>query len=257
MYPPPPPSRTFAAGFAAGSIQSLAAAPLDALQCRFQMSDMLEGRYNNMWQYGRQKLKSIGVCGVFSGWSLSLCKESMGYGVFFATFEYVKAQGFYSFVTSYYGHLQPLTSHLRRGPDGKDGTPTLKPHFAVEPTFLLLAGMSASVAQQIVQFPLGLVQEIHYGRLQSLDFQAQHSPRWQMMGNYRTAYRRTFEECQAQAKRVGGWRKWIYRGFFVSTLRQIPSTSAGLVIFELVRRRYASEAEAVRIEKDGYDILLG
>ena len=28
------------------------------------------------------------------------------------------------------------------------------------------------------------------------------------------------------------------------------------VIFEVVRRRYGNDAEAVRIEKDGYDILL-
>lgn len=42
----------------------------------------------------------------------------------------------------------------------------------------------------------------------------------------------------------------------MNTIKQVPSTSAGLVIFELVRRRYGSEAEAVKIKKDGYDILL-
>ena len=42
----------------------------------------------------------------------------------------------------------------------------------------------------------------------------------------------------------------------MNTIKQVPSTSAGLVIFELVRRRYSSEAEAVKIKKDGYDILL-
>ena len=42
----------------------------------------------------------------------------------------------------------------------------------------------------------------------------------------------------------------------MNTIRQVPSTSAGLVMFELVRRRYSNEAEAVRIENDGYGILL-
>ena len=58
------------------------------------------------------------------------------------------------------------------------------------------------------------------------------------------------------AKRLGGWRIWLYRGFVMNIVRQVPSTSAGPVIFELVRRRYADESEAVRIETDGYDILL-
>ena len=42
----------------------------------------------------------------------------------------------------------------------------------------------------------------------------------------------------------------------MNTIKQVPSTSAGLVVFELVRRRYGNEAEAVKIKKDGYDILL-
>ena len=46
-YPPPSVYSTFFAGSAAGAIQSLAAAPLDALQVRFQTSDMLGGTYNS------------------------------------------------------------------------------------------------------------------------------------------------------------------------------------------------------------------
>ena len=39
-------------------------------------------------------------------------------------------------------------------------------------------------------------------------------------------------------------------------MRQTPSTSAGLIIFELVRRRYSTEDDIIRIHKDGFDILL-
>ena len=43
----------------------------------------------------------------------------------------------------------------------------------------------------------------------------------------------------------------------VSRAAQVPSTSAGLIIFELVRRKYGMGGEPVRINRDGYDILLG
>ena len=42
----------------------------------------------------------------------------------------------------------------------------------------------------------------------------------------------------------------------MNTVRQVPSTSAGLIVFELMRRKYAFESEEIRIEKDGFDILL-
>lgn len=74
-YPPVPPSKTFAAGFIAGALQSFVAAPLDALSVRFRPSDVLSGHYNSMWQYGVLKLREIGVRGVFAGWSLSFLKE--------------------------------------------------------------------------------------------------------------------------------------------------------------------------------------
>lgn len=47
VYPPPPLTHTMTAGFCAGSIQSLVAAPLDALQVRFKTNEMLEGRYKS------------------------------------------------------------------------------------------------------------------------------------------------------------------------------------------------------------------
>ncbi|SLM34297.1 mitochondrial carrier [Lasallia pustulata] len=258
VYPPPPVYSTYTAGFSAGAIQSVVAAPLDALQMRFSTSDILEGHHKNMWQWGRHKLSEIGMRGIFSGWGLSFLKDSFGYGAFFATFEYLKAQSYYAFVTRYYGFLSLNTRHsYRRGPDSDEGVLIIRPHFTLEPAFLMLAGVRASIMQQTVQHPLNLIQSLHYGRLESLDHQAKLQPSGrQMLDNYYRAYEKTFEQCQIQAKGSGGWRKWLYRGFFINSLKQVPSTSAGLVIFELVRRRYGNDAEAVRIQKDGYDILL-
>lgn len=214
-----------------------------------------------MWHYARDKLAIIGVRGVFAGWGLSLLKDSFGYGVFFSTFEFIKSQAYYDFVTYYYGRHKPLlTSHAYKSTINEDpqtGRPVIRPHYALEPSFILFAGMAASVAQQAIQHPVTQIQELHYGRLESLDYAAKlEPPRRQMLRLYYHAYRETFAQCQMQAKRAGGWRQWLYRGFLMHTIRQVPSTSAGLIVFEIVRRKYAGDSEAVRIEKDGYDILL-
>ncbi|KAI9716549.1 MAG: hypothetical protein M1812_005280 [Candelaria pacifica] len=242
IYPPPSLEATFKAGFTAGTIQSIAAAPLDALQVRFSTSDMLDSRYKNMWQYGRHKLKEIGPRGVFAGWGLSFLKDSFGYGVFFATFEYIKAQSYYAFITRFYGSSLPspyqINGHL---------SPVIIPHYSLEPLFLLLAGVTASISQQIIQHPLTLIQMLHYN---------QTLPPTKTTKTYYQAYQSTFHQCQKEATRAGGWRKWLYRGFLINTLRQVPSTSAGLIMFELVRRKYGTDIEARRISKDGYEILL-
>ena len=133
----------------------------------------------------------------------------------------------------------------------------MRPHYAMEPTFLLLAGITASIAQQVVQHPLGVIQNVHYGRLESLDCAAKlQQPRAKMLSLYYAAYQKTLQQCGKQARASGGWRSLLYRNFLGSTLRQVPSMSAGLIVFELVRRRYATDDDAVCIHKDGYDILL-
>lgn len=249
VHPPSPVLSTCLAGFTAGAIQSVIAAPLDALQVRFQPSDVLDGKYRNMWQYGRKKLHDIGVRAVFAGWRLSLVKDSVGYAAFFATFEYVKAQSYYGFVTWYYGGLVPFSRLVQRAASDENGTLILKPHFAIGPTFLMLAGILASVAQQVIQHPITVIQQIHQTSL------SDHK-RFSNLNNTYGAYGRTYRRCLVYARRFGGWRQWLYRRFWLTSLKQMPSTSAGLVIFELVRRRYGSEVEAVTIHKDGYDILL-
>lgn len=257
--PPAPAKDTFKAGFIAGSVQSLVAAPLDALQVRFKTNEMLEGRYKSMWHYGTEKLRTIGIRGVMAGYSLSLVKDSFGAGAFFMTFEYVKAQAYYNFVTKVYGN-QPLSAILSMGHSGaqksSEKPPVIKPYFALEPIFLLLAGVSASIAQQAIQHPITEIQNVHLNRLESLDYaaQRQHSKRG-MLRLYYSAYEKTLEQCKRQAKRMGGWRAWLYKDFLWNTIRSTPSTAAGLIVFELVRRRYGIGDE-VRINEDGYDILL-
>ncbi|KAE8360213.1 mitochondrial carrier domain-containing protein [Aspergillus caelatus] len=258
IYPPASPLYTFTAGFAAGTIQSIVAAPLDALQVRLRANDILEGQYRSMWHYGRHKLKQIGIRGIFAGWSLSFLRDAFGYGVFFSFFEYIKSQAYYSFITGYYGSLRAHhVNELLSTQSGDRGVPLIKPHYTLEPCFLMAAGVAASIAQQAIQHPLSIIQNLHVARLEYLDHQASlHPSRRQMLRLYYLAYQETYKRCRKRATRAGGWRHWLFRGYVRNAIRQVPSTSAGLVIFELLRRKYASLADAVYIQKDGYDILL-
>ncbi|KMU86658.1 hypothetical protein CIHG_04447 [Coccidioides immitis H538.4] len=244
IYPPPSPVDTFLAGFAAGTVQSVVAAPLDAIQARFRSDEMLNGQHRSAWHYWKNKLSELGMRGIFSGWTLSFLKDSCGSALFFCLFETIKSQGYYSFVTRYYGSLQPpAVERLSTLANSSSENPVIKPHYALEPCFLMLAGATASIGQQVVLHPLGLIHNVYYRRLEHLDDKlSQNQSRRAWMRDRFDAYRETFERCQRKAQRVGSWRVWLYRGFLWNTIRQVPSTSAGLVIFELVRRKRAGEA---------------
>ncbi len=121
----------------------------------------------------------------------------------------------------------------------------------------MIAGIAASVSQQVVHHPFSLVQDIYHGSLAETDKKNRlRSPISQTLSTYMAAYQNTFQQCRSQAVRFGSWRGWLYRTFLWNTIKQVPGTSAGLIIFELVRRRYGSEAEAATIEKDGYSIIM-
>lgn len=121
----------------------------------------------------------------------------------------------------------------------------------------MLAGITATVAQQFVTYPVSLVQTIHRGfltRLQDQVISGRLRP-WRRR-NYFKGYKNTFQRCLVFVRHFGGLRRWLWKGFCLNTIKQVPSTSAGLVIFELVRRRYGTENEALSIQEDGYKILL-
>lgn len=202
-----------------------------------------------MWHFAHSELKSIGVRGVFAGFGISLLKDFFGFGFFFATFEYVKSQGYQAFLRQRYGST--VLSEVKSQPSSS----SVKPHFSIEPMFLLLAGVSAAIAQQAVFYPLSKVQALHH----ALPEQAIHphvmnqcqnelngsiSRRSQsiyaMMRSYLYVHYHTFVQCRVTASKSSekGLLRWLYHGFLMSTIRQIPSTSTGLVVFELLRRRY-------------------
>lgn len=213
-----------------------------------------------MWQYANYKLREIGPRGIFSGWSLSLLKDSFGYGLFFATFETIKSQAYYSYLTTYYGYFKPITRFewpVQPGEPRSNNRPVIRPHYALEPTFILFAGIAASVAQQLVWHPISSIQNVYWTHVEALDHAMKpEQSRVGLLRLYYRAYQTTFSQCSLLASKVGGWRSWLYRGFLWNTVRQVPSTSAGLIVFEIIRRKYGTQADAVLIRKDGFDILL-
>lgn len=263
--PLPPLSTTFTAGFAAGSIQSFVAAPLDALQVRFQARELMERKYRNMWHYGYAKIRSIGFRGIFAGFSLSFVRDAFGNAAFFATFEFIKGQVLYNFLSNFYGNygkLMGFQKDMIRAERDIGGNVVIKPHYLIEPAFLALAGVAASVVQAAIQYPISRIQDIHYGRLEWIDSHPRAGDKAGIrvsgaLALYANAYRKTFKQCLAFARHGGGMRRWLYQGFLWRTLTQVPSTSAGLIAFEIIRRKYGvNQDDAVRINKDGYDILL-
>ncbi|KAK6330528.1 hypothetical protein TWF696_003415 [Orbilia brochopaga] len=259
-YPPPPYWATFAAGAGAGALQSLFAAPLDAISVRFDVNDLAKHGHTSFWAYGRKKLSEIGLQGIFAGYSLSLVKEALGYGFFFSSFEYIKQQMYYGWLSHYYGHRHRYLHPFGTKPS--DPIDTIRPHWALEPMFMLLAGTGASFTSQAVFYPLNQIQNVHIRQLDFIDRVSiaastgvqKHPPGWWM--RYSHAYQQTYKDCKSLASTTGGWRRWLYRGYLLNTIKSTPSTAAALIVFELVRRKFGEDVGLASIQHDGFEIIL-
>ncbi|KAK6514458.1 hypothetical protein TWF281_004658 [Arthrobotrys megalospora] len=259
-YPPAPYWATFTAGAAAGALQSLFAAPLDAISYRFDINELTKHENISFWKYGNRILGEIGLHGVFAGYSLSLAKECLGYGLFFSTFEYFKQQMYYKWLSHYYGHRHRYLHPFGTKPS--DPITIIRPHWSLEPMFLLGAGASASFASHGVFYPLNQIQNAHLKQLEFIDRSnalaaaglKKHSYGW--WTRYSHAYEQTYKDCRELAVLHGGWRRWLYKGYLMNTMKSTPSTAAALIVFELVRRKFGEEVGLASIQHDGFEIVL-
>ena len=134
-------------------MQSLAAAPIDAIVTRFSVSEILhhqEHQQRSMWSYSLEKLREVGPRGVFAGYPISFVKESLGFAFFFSTFEAIKGPWYRSYMW------------LRGHAEGEGSR-------AVYPSFILAAGALAAVSVQVVHYPVGKIQKLFLMRLESLN----------------------------------------------------------------------------------------
>lgn len=202
-----------------------------------------------MWSYSLEKLREVGLRGVFAGYPISFVKESFGFAFFFSTFEAVKGPWYRGFMWLR-GHVETEGSRI------------------VYPTFILTAGALAAVSVQLVHYPVGKIQKLFLMRLESLNAIAKTTraaarPSMLREGTglltRRGIYKRTFQQATKMVHKhqkeldlpiptkpsgiVGMWTRWLYSGFVRATLSTLPSTSLGLIVFEIMRIKYATDLE--------------
>ncbi|KAI7862729.1 mitochondrial carrier domain-containing protein [Spinellus fusiger] len=242
-FPPPPFSTVFAAGCLAGAAQSIVAAPLDSLKVRFEVSDMLEGKHRSMYQYAASTLKELGIASAYRGFTLTLMRDSLSCGLFFATFEWIKQQGYYSFLKEMYGEnvdshgsFHALENH--RIPEeyplllDESLPPAKRPPVLLEPMFVILAGAGAALAYQIIEHPLSRVHSIFYTEEGKSEIKNKSSHL-----HTKQLYKQTWQQCQVQVRLNGGsWRLFLYQEFAATVLKSVPATSVGFLVFELVKK---------------------
>lgn len=249
---------TWKAGLIAGAVQSLAAAPVDAIFTRLTMAEVMNGKHQNLWSFGWNKLKEIGPVGVFAGYGFSLIKESLGFAFYFSTFELVKTRGYnltyqmisgyrklkhrlrdkFSFLTFSQGQQETDAKLLRL-----EETRLTK---ILKSSFILFAGASAAFSLLAVQYPLTKIQKVHLGRLEALDIynSSLHKRENRFFKVYWNSYIDTFRHClKMQRKSTLPWYRFWYKGFTRNALTTIPATSVGLLVFEIMRTRLAENFE--------------
>ncbi|SAM02601.1 hypothetical protein [Absidia glauca] len=252
-FPPPPYSSVFFAGCLAGAAQSVIATPLDSLKVRFEVNDLLEGKHRSLYQFAKTTLKDLGIASAYRGFTLTLIRDSLACGLFFATFEWVKQQGYYSYLGEMYGlhvvsskTLEDLETSWNAGagkqddPDNTIASPSdqilimkkERPPLLLEPMFVILGGAAAAVAYQLVDHPFSKIHSVFYIEEGQSEF-SNKSAREPVS----VLYRRTWEQCRLQVKLNGGsWTKFLYHEFGSTVLKVVPATSVGFLVFELVKR---------------------
>lgn len=250
------PIDTWKAGFIAGAVQSLAAAPVDAIYTRLTTAELLGGEHQNLWIYGLNKLKEIGLVGVFAGYGFSLIKESLGFAFYFSTFELVKTRGYnlmYRTISAYRRFSIALREKIPIFRVKVDETDAARLQLEqkrltkiLKSTFILLAGASAAFSLLAVQYPLSKVQKIHLSRLEALDIynSSVHPQKRPFFKLYYNSYIDTFQHMVKMKQRANQtWFQAAYKGFVRNALSTIPATSVGLLVFEIMRTRLASSLD--------------
>lgn len=249
------PLDTWRAGFVAGAAQSLAAAPVDAIYARSSTAEMINGNHQNLWIYGLNKLKEIGLVGVFAGYAFSFLKESFGFAFYFCTFEIVKNQfynGTFSVIKSYRKvkrYFRHKLSDIQNVPYDDELVDLEEKRLAkmLKSSFILLAGASAALSLLAIQYPISKIQNLHLSRLEALDIynsSKKVSGRRPFFKVYYNSYIDTYYQMLRMKRKAKlSWLQLGYKGFVRNAVTTIPATSVGLLVFEIMRTRLSSTLE--------------
>ncbi|KAJ1943947.1 hypothetical protein GGF37_002423, partial [Kickxella alabastrina] len=188
----------FIAGAIAGLAQSVVATPLDSLRIRFEVEDMVNGRYHSWWGFVKNQLSDAGWKGLYRGLKLTMAKDVAGYAGFFGLFELIKNETIdlyrdlvqvactadiiksnadISRLTR--ARVAELRGLLDREPERIEGQGwIIRNHIVVLPVLLLppvlgkpacilFAGAIAAVAYQAVDYPLEQFRALLYSEVAS------------------------------------------------------------------------------------------
>lgn len=261
-------------GFVAGAMQALVSTPIDAIYARSSTSEFLSvaKKYDNLWLYGLDKLKEIGMIGCFGGFGLALVKESLGFAVYFTTFEIVKGQmcAWFKNIVRHYAEVKYVINNTRLtdllpSKTLPPATPKTKMEFLSQKeekwlnrAFIFVGGVTAAFLLQVVQYPFKKIQKIHQSRLEAFDIvtrslrsQAAAAPTltkatkiWvsapasRRLHIYYNSYLDTFEHVHFIHKSTNSLVRWLYKGFTRNTLAIIPGTTAGLLMLDYMRNSF-------------------
>ncbi|KAH3666403.1 hypothetical protein WICMUC_005671 [Wickerhamomyces mucosus] len=248
----PSPFDTLRAGFVAGTFQSLAAAPIDAIYARSTANEILKGKHNNLWVFGLAKLKEIGVSGVFAGYGLSFLKESIGFAIYFCAFETIKNQIFSntknSFITYKYYRDSLLNGNELSRDDYQLEYEKIHKFRLLKTSYTFMAGIFASFTLHFIQYPINKIQNILFSRLEALDVfnhkDMKSGKSSKIFTVYYNSYMNTLDYIlYMKSSSSLSWYEWLYKGFKTHALSTIPSTTIGLLTLEVLRNRLASEAD--------------
>ncbi|KAJ1969611.1 hypothetical protein H4R35_006093 [Dimargaris xerosporica] len=229
------------AGGLAGLAQTAVAIPFDNLQARFQISDIVSGKYPSIMGFVRATIRQTGLPSLWKGARLTLLKDTLGFALFFGTFEGTK--DVLRWGSAYYchnhgdtaGHQDAMAtttagSAMRSKPHGSPLPPL------VYPSCVLAAGAFAALIYQVVDYPLDRFRHVVTSDLAHLELH--HRRTYDM---YRLAWR----HCQrvAAAEFGGSIRRTLYSGFAANSLKALPATALGFLCFELVRNALDDHSE--------------
>lgn len=241
---------TFRAGFFAGGMQSLAAAPIDAIYARSSANELLSGENENLWKFAVKKLRDIGFSGVFAGYGLSFLKESIGFSVYFCTFETLKNQGF-AFTRNrmleyrYYKKLMfDRDFHMSKEEYMRREVKESSKFRLLKTSFVFFGGITATLSLLSLQYPITKFQNIHYSRLEAYDIfnsaraiaPNDRQARKLLFKRYYNTYLDSFDHLMfIQSKSKLSWFDWMYKGFRRHLLSSVPGMVGGLVALEVLR----------------------
>ena len=204
----------YKSGWIAGLLQGLVSSPVDAIIVRQNTDELIRqiDKHDNVWKYAWRKWRQIGIIGCYGGCLLTLFKESISFGAYFWSFEYIK--------TKY---------------DGK-----LKDSKYIHHSIIFVSGVTSALILQMIQYPITKIERIHHKRLEAIDNLAitYRSNGWRSkhIHLYRNAYRETFIHLrQIHTGNYLHFTKWLYRGFTRNTMAVIPGTTAGLLFLNYLR----------------------